>query len=115
MQCGDTAGHNIKTQKSNQNCWLGAQTEVGEPAGHQEEEGEQEEDKEPDAGGLRDDRGGDGDVETSLYSSLAVVQLEGEVSRVHHPETVDVKMSDVAVSLTVVPVNQHCQNILRLI
>ena len=46
---------------------------MGEPAGHQEEAGEEEEDEEPDAGGLRDDGRGDGDMEASLYSSLAVV------------------------------------------
>ena len=63
---------------------------MGEPADHQEEAGEEEEDKEPEAGGLRDDGGGDGDMEASLYSSLAVVQLEGEVACVHDPQTVDV-------------------------
>ena len=93
---------------------------MGEPAGHQEEAGEEEEDEEPDAGRLRDDGSGDGDMETSLYSPLAVIKLQGKVARVHDPQTVDVKMSDVAVSLAVVPVNQHCQqwsaqNILRLI
>ena len=82
---------------------------MGESAGHQEEAGEEEEDEEPDAGGLRDDRSGDGDVETPLDSSLAVVKLQGEVARVHHPETVDMKMSNVAMALSVVPVNQHCQ------
>ena len=46
---------------------------MGESAGHQEEAGEEEEDKEPDAGGLGDDGSGDGDVETSLDSALAVV------------------------------------------
>ena len=46
---------------------------MGESAGHKKEAGEEEEDKEPDAGGLRDDRSGDSDVETPLDSALAVV------------------------------------------
>ena len=83
--------------------------EAGEPVEDQEAAGEDEEDKEPDAGGLRDDGDGDRDMEGSLYSALAVVELEGEGAGVPDPEAGDVEVGDVAVALTVVPENLPSQ------
>ena len=89
--------------------WLGSVAEAGEPVEDQEAAGEDEEDKEPDAGGLRDDGDGDRDMEGSLYSALAVVELEGEGAGVPDPEAGDVEVGDVAVALTVVPENLPSQ------
>ena len=87
----------------NYHSWLGAHPKVGESVENKEEAGEEKEDKEPDAGCLRDDGGGDDDMEDSLYAALLVVQLEGEGAGVDHPEAGDVEVSRVAVTLTVVP------------